>query len=157
MNSASQLEIREFLVDSSALMYLHSHEVKEVLPLILYRVKFYVLTLSAYEFLTFIYLKFMRELKRSLLDTLSKLYEVISVDEQISEKASMIAADLLQHGVQVETVTVFNVAVALMKNLAILTEIPELYSPYSKYGVIVIDVKEFVKKFKETLREYITT
>ncbi|MEM4501539.1 MAG: hypothetical protein QW512_05350, partial [Thermofilaceae archaeon] len=54
---SSQLPYREVLVDTYALTYLHSQEVRNLLVLILSKFRIHVSVLSVQEFLSYIYYK----------------------------------------------------------------------------------------------------
>lgn len=145
---------REFLVDSYALAYLYSLEEKDLLVLLLSKFKFHVSTLSLYEFLTYIYFKIHDYTKiSSIVNFLLKVHVVDEVNTDIAIKASMITSDLLKHRIPYEIIDVVNTAISLVKNIPILTDNPDRYKTYLKYGITAYSIEDFIVKFKKLLEE----
>lgn len=151
---SSKIPYKEFLADTTALLYLYSLQSRDLLVLILSKFKIHVSTLSLTELFSFIYYKYHQY------DTVSRLYEFISrthivepVDATTALRASMIIDDLIKHGQAFDLVDVFNVAVASAKNIPILSIDADRYKQYSKYGVTSLDVRDLLSDFEAYLEK----
>lgn len=142
----------DLLADAYALSYLHSRETRDLLPLILFRFRIHVSMLSIYEFLSYVFYKLHNSaLISQIAELLFKLYVVERLEKDTIVHSAMILSDLLRHGVTPDTVDAFNVALAMSKNMVILTGDPSRYAVFSKYGVAVVSIDEFIKDFKSEL------
>lgn len=138
-----------YLADSYALAYLHSSEVANILPLILSRFKIHVSILSLYEFLSYAFYKTKdSHVLTQLCNLMSKFYIVENLDIEVVKHSAMLLADLLKHSFTANAVDVFNVSIAMVNNLVVLTDDISRYNVFTKYGLVAISVKEFVEKFK---------
>lgn len=146
------LERENLLADAYALSYLHSREIRDLLPLILFKVKIHVSILSVHEFLSYIFYKLHDStLISQITELLFKLYVVERLEKDTIVHSAMILSDLLRHGVTPDIVDLFNVALAISKNMVILTSDPGIYTAFSKYGIAIISIDEFIKEFRSEL------
>ncbi|MEM4718121.1 MAG: hypothetical protein QXE81_05120 [Desulfurococcaceae archaeon] len=134
-------------------MYLHSTEVRDLLVLILSKFKIHVAAFTLSEFLAYIYYKYQ---DYSILDKAMKmlhdLYVVETIDKEVVIRASLIIADLVTHGNEFNIVDVYNVSIATLRNLPILTDDPMRYYNYVKYNVSTISIEEFIDQFRKSIK-----
>lgn len=150
---SSQLPYKEILADSYALTYLHSQEMRNLLVLILSKFRIHVSVLSVQEFLSYIYYKLHDySLLEKAADVIYKLYVVENIDKETTLRASMFAADLVKRNQEFNVVDIFNAAIAVLRNIPILTDDPSRYSNYARYGVTAISVEEFVEEFQAAIK-----
>lgn len=145
----------DYLADSYALAYLHSSEVVSILPLILSRFKIHVSVLSLYEFLSYTFYKTKDpQVLTQLCNLVTKFYIVENLSVEIVKHSAMLLTDLLKHSFTANAIDVFNVSIAMVNNLVILTDDVSRYSVFTKYGLVAMPIKEFVEKFRsEVLRD----
>lgn len=139
----------DYLADSYALAYMHSSEVVNMLPLILSRFKIHLSILSLYEFLSYAFYKTRDpQVLMQLCNLMSKFYIVENLDIEVVKHSAMLLADLLKHGFTANAIDVFNVSIAMVNNLVVLTDDVSRYNVFTKYGLVAMPVKEFIEKFK---------
>ncbi|MEM1639969.1 MAG: hypothetical protein QXJ69_07895 [Desulfurococcaceae archaeon] len=92
------------------------------------------------------------ELLTKIIDLFYKLYIVENLDKETIIKSSLLLNDLVKHNVPFDLIDVFNVAIAMLKNIPVLTNDPERYRVFSKYGVVAISVEDLLSKFENLLR-----
>jgi len=145
---------REFLIDSYALAYIHSLEEKDLVVLFLSKFVLHISTLSLQEFLTYVHFKSHDYTKiASIAQLFSKVYIIEDVDINVIIKASLITSDFLKHEMSYNITDVINAAISLIKNIPILTDDPERYKAYFKYGIIAYSIEELINRFKKLLEE----
>lgn len=135
---------RGILLDSSALLVLHSDEYRKLLPLILGKLKAYTTMLAVMEVLTFIYYSQRAGVQDNFLDVFSRLYELIPLTPKLIVKAAQLYADCLHHNYVPEVVDLMNVSAALEENLILVSASPPSYKVYERYGIAVISVQDLV-------------
>lgn len=154
MEAKNPVQSEDFLVDSYGLAYLHSRELQDLLPLILYKFKIHVSVFSIYEFLSFFYYKLHNSsMVEDIANTIYKFYIVENVEKETIVRAAMILTDLVKHGTIPDSIDVINTAVALSRNIPVLSTQPERYSLFAKYGLTVLSIEDFVRSFKKDLIE----
>ncbi|MEM1631032.1 MAG: type II toxin-antitoxin system VapC family toxin [Thermofilum sp.] len=115
--------------------------------------RIHVSVLSVQEFLSYIYYKLHDySLLERAAEVLYKLYVVENIDRETALRAAMIAADLVKRNQDFNLVDVFNAAIAVLRNIPILTDDPSRYSGYARYGVTAISVEDFIEEFKATIK-----
>ncbi|MEM3913612.1 MAG: hypothetical protein QXT75_06920 [Desulfurococcaceae archaeon] len=153
MNTNTLIPYKDFLADTYALIYLHSLDTRDLLVLLLSKFRIHVSTLTLHEFLSYIYYKYHNyELLTKIIDLFYKLYIVENLDKETIIKSSLLLNDLVKHNVPFDLIDVFNVAIAMLKNIPVLTNDPERYRVFSKYGVVAISVEDLLSKFENLLR-----
>lgn len=144
----------DLLADTYALLQLYSPEIRDLLPLILFKYRIHVSILTIHEFLSYFFYKVHdSNLINQIVDMFYKFYIVEDLSRDIVIRGSMILSDMVRHGITPDSTDVLNVAIALFKNIVILTTDPTRYAAYSKYGAVVLSVEEFIKNFKGELSE----
>lgn len=141
------------LLDSSALLSLHSEKYRRVLPIILGKTKAYVTMPTIIEALTFIFYKQRVQEYQAVLDALLKLYILIPLDSRLAVKAAQLYADLLRHNYVPELVDVINVAAALDENLLLISTATSNYKMYEKYELVIVDLEEFITILEKILEK----
>lgn len=141
----------EYLLDTYGLLFLNSRELRNLLVLILSKYKMHITPITLIEFLSYIHYKCHDHLLTDqVLRTMTKLYVVENLDEEVMRRASMIISDLLKHHMEYNISDVLNVSVALVRNLTILTDNPSTYVFHFRYGVSVQGIRDFVKDFERS-------
>ena len=144
---------RGVLLDSSALLALHSEKYRRVLPVILRKTKAYVTMPTLVEVLTFMYYKQRVQDCHVILDALVKLYTLIPLDSRLAVRAAQLYADLLRHNCVPAFVDVVNVAAALEENLVLVSAVTSNYKHYERYDLIAIDLEEFITALERILEK----
>lgn len=148
---------KEYLVDTYALAYLHSPEMRDLLVLLLSKFKIKVSALSLTEFLAYLHFKhrdtFVLE---TALNLISKIYSIEGLDRDVILKASAIMSDLVSKGETIELVELYNATIASLRNVPIITDDPLRYAKYFKYNVTAISVENFVEQFKSMIESRLT-
>lgn len=143
---------REYLADTHALVYLHMPELRDLLVLILSKIKIRVSPHTLAEFLAYIHFKHREAgVLESALNLLTRIYTVEELSEDVILKVSTMMSDLVRKGETVEFPELYNAALAALRNIPILTDDPLRYAKFMKYNVTAISIEDFVEQFKTVI------
>lgn len=147
------LERGEIMLDSSSLAVLHSENNKALLEFILARFDVYISMLSVYEFLSSVAYYRLHNIE-SLLKNLEKVYHITHLNDSIILKASEIDAALAHTGVFLDQIDILVASTAIVNNFLLVTQRSEEFECLKKYGLLFINLSNFLNKIKNYLRTY---
>jgi len=150
--STINLEEKGFQLDSTALAVLHTKENRAFLEFLLLEYTVYVSILSVYEYASSVYFHQRVDVNK-VVSNLSKIYHVLSVDNDVIVKAALLDGELSRRRIFLNQIDLLVAATAMTHNLTLVTVDPRLYNGLPSYGLNLVSTEELTEVLSKKLEK----